>query len=510
MASSRRPWLLGGLFEPDGRLAKAVSAGELHGIKAYILAAGAVFMAFLVRYGLDGVLRDGALFALFTPSILLAAMVGGLGPALAATALSLCGAYYLGGLQLTSIGDVLELGIFAAAGALIAWLGELLHRVYRNALSTGETLQAREAHLRSIMDTVLDAAVVIETDGSIMSFNAAAERQFGYAASEIIGKNVSILMPAPYRTEHDHYLDRYLATGEKRIIGKDRMVMARRKDGSTFPIKLAVGEMKSGGKTYFTGFIRDLTERQQSAAELEQIQGELARLARISELGEMASTLAHELNQPLSAITNYAQGCIRLLKDLDDAVAARFRDAFEETASQALRAGQIIRHLREFVTRGQSEKQPEDIRKLVEEAAALALVGSRERGVATVFEFEPGSDVVMADRVQIQQVLINLMRNAMDAMQESEVRELLVRTFPEEGGISVVVSDTGPGISDEIAAQLFKPFVTTKPGGMGVGLSISRRIVEAHGGEISASRNEWGGASFRFTLPAVEEEETVE
>ena len=494
----------------QGRLAKAVSAGELHGVNAYILAFGAVLVAFVIRHGLEGVLRDGALFALFTPSILLAAMFGGLGPALAATALSLCGAYYLGGLQLTSIGNMLELGIFAAAGILIAWLGELLHRVYRSALSTGETLEAREAHLRSIMDTVFDAAVVIETNGAIISFNTAAEKQFGYAASEIIGKNVNILMPAPYRTEHDHYLDRYLETGEKRIIGKDRLVVARRKDGSTFPIKLAVGEMRSAGKTYFTGFIRDLTERQQSAAELEQMQGELARLARISELGEMASTLAHELNQPLSAITNYVQGCIRLLKDLDEPVAARFRDAFEETASQALRAGQIIRHLREFVTRGQTEKQREDIKKLVEEAAALALVGSREKGVATTFEFEPGTDIVLADRVQIQQVLINMMRNAMDAMQESECRELLVRTSPQDGGVAVEVSDTGPGISDEIAAQLFKPFVTTKPGGMGVGLSISRRIVEAHGGIISASRNLRGGASFRFTLPGVDEEETVE
>lgn len=499
-----------GLFAPEGRLTKAVSAGELRGVSAYTLAVAAVLAAFLVRYGLENVLRDGALFALFTPSILLAAMFGGLGPALTATVLSLCGAYYLGDLQLTAIGNLVELGIFGVAGTLIAWLGELLHRAYRSALSTGETLQAREAHLRSIMDTVLDAAIVIETDGAILSFNAAAERQFGYPADEVMGKNVNMLMPAPYSVEHDGYLDRYLTTGEKRIMGKDRMVMARRKDGSTFPVKLAVGEMKSSGKTYFTGFIRDLTERQQTFAELEELQGELARLARISELGEMASTLAHELNQPLSAIANYVQGCIRLLKDVDEPVAARFRDAFEETASQALRAGQIIRHLREFVTRGQTEKQPEDIRKMVEESAALALVGSREKGVATTFQFEPGTDTVMVDRVQIQQVLINLMRNAIDAMQESEIRELLVRTSSAEGGVAVDVSDTGSGISNEIAAQLFKPFVTTKPGGMGVGLSISRRIVEAHGGAISASRNERGGASFRFTLPAVEEEETFE
>jgi two-component system sensor kinase FixL len=510
MEKARRFTSMNGLFDADGWLVEAISAGHRRGMKAYLLAVAAVLLAFLVRYALQDLLRNGALFALFTPSILLTAMFGGLGPALLATALSLIAAYHLGDLSLTSAGNLVELGSFAVAGLLIAWLGESLHRVYRSALSTGETLEARDAHLRSIMDTVLDAAVVIETDGRIVSFNGAAERQFGYAAGEVIGRNVSMLMPAPYSVSHDEYLDRYLRTGEKRIIGRDRVVMARRKDGSTFPIKLAVGEMQSAGKTYFTGFLRDLTERQQSAADLEEMQGQLARLARISELGEMASTLAHELNQPLSAITNYVQGCNRLLKDMEAPVAAKLREALEEVAAQALRAGQIIRHLREFVTYGQTEKRPENIRTLVEEAAALALVGSRERGVATAFEFGPGAEFVLADRVQIQQVLINLMRNAMDAMQDCERRELVVRTSSGQGGVSVEVSDSGPGVAEEMAAQLFQPFVTTKPGGMGVGLSISKRIVEAHGGVISAWRNGRGGASFRFTLPAVTAEERAD
>ena len=260
------------LFGAQGRLAHLVSSGELQGIKSYMLATGAVLVAFAVRYALGDVLHHDALFALFTPSILLAAMFGGLGPALAATGLSLVGAYWLGDLELTAAGSLIELGIFAFAGLSIAWLGELLHRVYRSAVSTDDTLQQRDAHLRSIMDTVLDAAVVIGTDGKIISFNLAAERQFGYTASEAIGRNVSMLMPTPYRDEHDLYLSRYLQTGEKKIIGKDRVVVARRKDGSTFPIQLAVGEMQSGGETYFTGFIRDLTERQQSASELEKME----------------------------------------------------------------------------------------------------------------------------------------------------------------------------------------------------------------------------------------------
>jgi two-component system sensor kinase FixL len=265
--------------------------------------------------------------------------------------------------------------------------------------------------------------------------------------------------------------------------------------------------MKTGDRVFFTGFIRDLTERAESAARLQEIQGELARLARLNELGEMASTLAHELNQPLSAIANYTQGCLRLLGDVEQALAAKLRGALEETARQSLRAGQIIRHLREFVMRGETERVPEDIRKIVEEAGALALVGSRERGVKTVFDFAPKVDLVLTDRVQIQQVLINLMRNAMEAMRDSVRRELSVRVAPgRDDDIVIEVSDTGPGIPDEVAARLFQPFVTTKPSGMGIGLSISKRIVESHGGTISVAHNAEGGATFRFTLPAIEEE----
>ena len=190
---------------------------------------------------------------------------------------------------------------------------------------------------------------------------------------------------------------------------------------------------------------------------------------------------------------------------MDDALASKMREALEETSRQALRAGQIIRHLREFVTRGETDKTQEDIRKLVEEAGALALVGSLN-AVSGRIEFGLNAKFVMVDGVQIQQVLINLMRNAMEAMRDSEKRELLVQTSLDENGWVVVdVADTGPGIPDEIAPQLFKPFMTTKPGGMGVGLSISKRIVESHGGSITVKKNGSGGTTFRFTLPAIED-----
>jgi two-component system sensor kinase FixL len=271
-------------------------------------------------------------------------------------------------------------------------------------------------------------------------------------------------------------------------------------------MKLAVGEMRSGDRRFFTD-IRDLTERAESAARLEEIQSELARLARLNELGEMASTLAHELNQPLAAIANYAQGCVRSLGELDDAAAGRIREALEETARQSLRAGDIIRHLREFVTRGETEKSRQDIRNLIEEAGALALVGSREQRIRSIFEFDSNAKDVIVDRIQIQQVMINLMRNAMEAMRESERRELTVRTKLEAGNfVAIEIADTGPGISEEVAARLFQPFVTSKASGMGIGLSIAKRIVEAHGGQISVNHNSTDGATFRFILPAAARE----
>jgi two-component system sensor kinase FixL len=471
-------------------------------------AAALLFVAatFGVRFFLRDILPESAIGLLFTPSILVVAMIGGLRPGLFATILALPAVFYFVVDRADPlIASIYNVVLFALVGTTIAWLGGLLHGVRSEWAGARAALLRREAHLQSVLDTVPDATIVIEVDGTMTSFNRAAVRQFGYEPAEAIGRNVDMLMPSPYREQHDGYLARYLGTGEKRIIGTDRVVVGRRKDGSTFPMKLSVGETRSEGKIYFTGFIRDLTEREESAAQLEAAQGELARLARLDELGEMASTLAHELNQPLSAIANYVQGCIRLVAKLPEADASRLNEALQETARQALRAGDIIRQLREFVTRGVTEKRPEDIKKVVEEAGALALVGSREAGTRSTFDFGPQFDLVLIDRVQIQQVLINLMRNAMEAMKDHVQRELLVRTYSAGPQLlAVEVSDTGSGIADDVAAQLFRPFVTTKPGGMGIGLSISRRIIQSHGGDLVYRPNEGGGAVFTFTLPTIE------
>ncbi|MBN9553991.1 MAG: PAS domain S-box protein, partial [Alphaproteobacteria bacterium] len=300
---------------------------------------------------------------------------------------------------------------------------------------------------------------------------------------------------------HDSYLARYEATGERRIIGVGRLVIGQKRDGTTFPMELAVGEVKSGSRRFFTGFVRDLTERQQTQQKLQELQAELVHMARFTALGEMASTLAHELNQPLTAVASYLNGARRLIDGGKAADLPLARSALESAAEQALRAGQIIRRLREFVARGESDRHEEDIRALTEEASALALVGARELGIR--FNFDVGEDVpgVLVDKIQIQQVLLNLMRNAIEAMAESDVRELGV-TIDRLGEdmVQIDVADTGSGIRPDIAAQLFQPFVTSKRYGMGVGLSISRTIVEAHGGNLWAEPRTGGGTIFHMTL----------
>jgi two-component system sensor kinase FixL len=375
-----------------------------------------------------------------------------------------------------------------------------------------EALKAREAHLRSILETVPDAMVVIDEQAAIRSFSATAVRLFGYEPGEVIGENVKILMPEPYREHHDGYMRRYLSTGERRIIGIGRVVVGQRKDGSTFPMELAVGEMRSGGERYFTGFIRDLTERQQTETRLQELQSELVHMSRFTALGEMASTLAHEINQPLTAIANYLKGCRRILERMEGDQVPMLREAVGQAADQALRAGQVIRHLREFVARGESERHIENLPKLIEEASALALVGAKEKGVRVVFRLDPRAQLVLADRIQIQQVLLNLIRNAIEAMQDSQRRELVIGTRGDQGDglVEASVQDTGTGIAPDIAARLFQPFVTTKKHGMGVGLSICRTIVESHGGKIWVESEQGRGTVFRFTLRNVDHEELAD
>lgn len=376
--------------------------------------------------------------------------------------------------------------------------GKVVHDVTGQRAAEA-AIEAREMQLRSILATVPDAMVVIDDRGIISSFSAAAERLFGHAEADVLGRNISLLMPQPDRDAHDDYLARYLDTGERRIIGTTRRVFGLRLDGSVFPLELAVGEAVGGGQRVFTGFIRDLSAKEESEARLATLQAELSHVSRLSAMGTMASTLAHELNQPIAAVANYVEASIDLLdREMADRTAI-LRDALKDAAGEAFRAGSIVRRLRAFVARGEVERKVEPLEPLIEDASALGLVGAAERGILARHRIDPDVGPVLADRVQIQQVLVNLVRNAVEAMPEGGTLE--IRATGEGAQAHLIVADDGPGLSTEVRDRLFEAFSSTKRDGMGLGLSICRTIVEAHGGRIWAASPPAGGTEFHFTLP---------
>lgn len=472
---------------------------------AYLAAFAAVMATAVARLYLPEAFTAPSSFLLFVPAVLVSAALGGLAPGVFATTFAWGSVWWVTRDIPFDLVSGLSAAIFLSVGFGMAVGGGWFHAARRRAAAIND-------HLRSILDTVPDGVVVIDRAGIMTSFSPAAERMFGWTAAEAIGRNVSLLMPEPHHSAHDGYIQRYHRTGERRIIGAGRVVVGQRRDGSTFPMELAVGETKGSTPSY-TGFIRDLTETQETETRLQELQNELVHVSRLTAMGEMASTLAHELNQPLSAIANLLTGSRRLIDRGREADQAKVREAIDKAATQALRAGDVIHRMRDFVRRGASERDVESLSKLIEEASALALIGEKDRQVDVRLALDPAADAVYADRVQVQQVLLNLIRNGIDAMQDGNSRRralLITSEVTEEGWSRVSVADTGPGIADEVRERLFQPFMTTKPQGMGVGLSISRSIIEAHGGRIWAEANPGGGALFRFTLPPADQKESVD
>ncbi len=355
-----------------------------------------------------------------------------------------------------------------------------------------------EALLQAVLSTVPDAMVVIDQQGFITSFSKAAEKLFGFTEHEVLARNVSILMPSPHREAHDGYIQHYLQTGERRIIGIGRVVEGLRKDGSLFPMELSVGEAVAGDHRAFTGFIRNLTEQVEAEAQLNKVQSELAHASRLSAVGTLASALAHELNQPLTAIANYVSAG-RDMVDGEDR--EPIREALNEAAVEAVRAGQIVRRLRDFVSKGELETRILSLAKLIGDATTLGLVGAREKGVEWWIDIDSDVGNVLADRVQIQQVMVNLMRNAIEAMEGVPTKHLTIRARPYgEDQVEISVADTGSGVAPAVLDTLFQPFASTKAQGMGLGLSICRTIIEAHGGRLSVESADGGGTVFKFTL----------
>lgn len=365
-----------------------------------------------------------------------------------------------------------------------------------------------ELMLHEAIDAALDGMVVIDSRGTVMLYNAACESMFGYARHEVLGKNVNLLMTSPDRENHDTYLRNYLGSGVPRVIGIGRDVVGRRKDGSTVPLRLAVGELRQGADPpLFIGTLHDLTQQQRDRRRIDELQSELMRVTRVSAVGQMGASLAHELTQPLAAIVGFVEASAALLARAGGDVPAKVHEYMDRAVTQAHRAGEVVRHLRDFTRRGDTGREVGDINAVVEEALELARLGSAGRGIELRLDLARDLPPVLIDQAQIQQVVLNLVRNSLDALSGGEAGVVTIGTGRRGNRVEVTVEDNGPGLAPDARERIFDPFVSTKPDGLGIGLSICRTIVEAHGGEIVADAGAASGATFRVAIPVLGEGE---
>ena len=363
-----------------------------------------------------------------------------------------------------------------------------------------------EDKLRRVIDSARDGMIVIDSSGTVLLYNAACERMFGYSAEEVLGNNVKLLMTPPDRKSHDTYIRNYLRSGTARIIGIGRDVTGRRKDGSTVPIRLSVGELREDSDApLFIGTLHDLTEVLRARERIEELQSELMQVTRASAVGEMGATLAHELTQPLSAVAGFVEASAALIDQGEGAITTRVREYMDQAVAQSLRLGTVVRRLREFTSRGDTERSVEDLNAVVEEICELATLGTATDGIDLEMNLAADLPPVLIDHVQIQQVVLNLVRNSIDALNDCETGTITVSTTPRGDMVEVVVSDDGPGLTPEVRERLFEPFVSTKRDGIGIGLSICRTIVEAHGGRIALDTDTTCGTGFRFSVPVFDE-----
>ncbi len=371
-----------------------------------------------------------------------------------------------------------------------------------------QALRETAARLRTLTETAVDGVILIDARGVVLMFNPACEKLFGYSADTVIGENVKMLMPQPYRHEHDRYITNYRDTRDPKIIGIGREVIGLRKDGSTFPMDLSVGEARQDGESIFVGIIRDLTSRKRTEAELEQARAELVRVARVTTLGELTAAIAHEVNQPLTGLVSSGNACLRWLAgDVPNLKAAR--ESVERMISAGSRAGEVIRRIRALVGKAPPLRDRLNINDAITEV--IALIRGEIQGNRISLRTKLSTDVplVLGDRIQLQQVILNLILNAMEAMSDvsPQPRELSVSSAKDgPNGALVSVRDSGTGLDGTVLDRLFEAFYTTKAHGMGIGLAVSRTIIQAHGGRLWAAPNVPQGAIFQFTLPADGEE----
>ena len=365
-----------------------------------------------------------------------------------------------------------------------------------------QDLASLQSLLRSILGSVPDAMIVIDDTGKVLAFSKAAEDMFGYRAEDMSGQNVSMLMTGADQEYHDRYIGNYLQSGERQIIGIGRIVQARLASGETIPVELKIGESQLNGKRLFTGYIRDVTEKQKNAHRISEMQAELSSFSRLSAVGTMAAAMAHELNQPLTAVANYLEAVRDLLDTPDAETIQMVQDALDAAAKQSIRAGQIVRRLRDYVSRGELDLMPAALSEIVQDAASLAKIGI-DGPLARIFIRLPEDlPVILADRVQLRQVIVNLIKNATEALTDTPDPQIWVEA--EQTGddrVTLRVRDNGPGFDAEAISTIFDPFKSSKPGGMGLGLSICHTIVEAHGSTLKLLSEANQSAVFEFNLP---------
>jgi len=397
-----------------------------------------------------------------------------------------------------------NVALVPGTGGVTPFLFTIVEDITQRKQEESERRYTEEKH-RVIVEAASDAVICVDECSVILLANPATARIFGYEPAELIGKPLTVLMPEFLRKLHEHGFRRYLATGQRHINWQGTELTGLRKNGDEFPVEVSFGEVTAEGHRLFTGFIRDISERKQAEelrASLHATQAELARVSRLTTMGELAASIAHEVNQPLTAVTNNANACLRLLanRNLEPEV---LRRALEEIVADGTRASAVIARIRAFIKKTPSEKIELDMNEVIQEVLALTGREIHENRVLLECQLTKALPSVWADRVQLQQVLLNLIINGIEAMTTvtSRPRSLLVRSkLDGSGEVLVAVHDSGTGLGLE-RDRVFAPFFTTKANGMGMGLPISRSLVEGHGGRLWATPNSPHGAVFSFALP---------